>query len=266
LKLDVRDARTGRCTNITDVKTILEDAGQKLDKLGHVLPDVHGEYYRVSSKYLRDIGDYGAYYREALRYLGCINIDQVMTQSDRAFQAKCLGLAALLGDDIYNIGELLAHPILKSLQSSDKWLSDLLYAFNSGNIQKFEELRPSWSKQDDLKKESSLLERKIRLLSLMEMAFARPSKDRQISFKEVAETAKVQIDEVELLVMKAFALGLVKGFIDEVDKKVLIYWVQPRVLDRDQIGNMAQRFAEWSSNVKNIELLVESHAGEILTH
>jgi 26S proteasome regulatory subunit N9 len=85
---------------------------------------------------------------------------------------------------------------LKSLQGSDKWLYDLLYAFNSGNIKKFEDLRPTWSKQDDLKKESALLERKIRLLSLMEMAFARPSKDRQISFKEIADMARIDIDEV----------------------------------------------------------------------
>jgi len=248
------------------VKTILEEAGKKLDTLEHVLPEVHGEFYRVSSKYLRDVADYNAYYREALRYLGCIDVDKVMTASERVFQAKCLGMAALLGDDIYNVGELLAHPVLKALHSSEKWLFDLLFAFNSGNITKFEELRPVWSKQEDLRKESALLERKIRLLSLMEMAFVRPSKDRQISFAEVAKTAKIDINEVEMLVMKAFALGLVKGYIDEVDKKVLIHWVQPRVLDREQIGSMAQRFGSWSGGVKNIELLVESHAEEILTH
>jgi len=266
LKLEVRDPRSGRCTTINEVKTILEEAGKKLDTLEHVLPEVHGEFYRVSSKYLRDVADYNAYYREALRYLGCIDVDKVMTASERVFQAKCLGMAALLGDDIYNVGELLAHPVLKALHSSEKWLFDLLFAFNSGNITKFEELRPVWSKQEDLRKESALLERKIRLLSLMEMAFVRPSKDRQISFAEVAKTAKIDINEVEMLVMKAFALGLVKGYIDEVDKKVLIHWVQPRVLDREQIGSMAQRFGSWSGGVKNIELLVESHAEEILTH
>lgn len=66
--------------------------------------------------------------------------------------------------------------------------------------------------------------------------------------------------------MKAFALGLVKGYIDEVDKKVLISWVQPRVLDRKQIGAMSNRFGQWSVGVKNIQLLVEAHAEDILTH
>lgn len=152
----------------------------------------------------------------------------LLLASERQLQAKCLGLAALLGDDVYNIGELvniftvlflcltdcffqLAHPVLKSLQSSDKWLYDLLYAFNSGNITKFEEFRPVWSKNDDLRKESALLERKIRLLGLMEMAFARPSKDRQIAFADVAAATKVDIGEVNQLLSPYVATFLLLG-------------------------------------------------------
>ena len=42
----------------------------------------------------------------------------------------------------------LAHPLLDVLKGGDKqWLVDLLYAFNSGNIAKFESLKPHWSKQ-----------------------------------------------------------------------------------------------------------------------
>ena len=38
-----------------------------------------------------------------------------------------------------------------------------------------------------------------------------------------------------MLVMKALSLGLVKGSIDEVDNKVHLTWVQPRVLDLEQV-------------------------------
>ena len=38
--------------------------------------------------------------------------------------------------------------MLDSLQGTDRqWLVDLLFAFNSGNIAKFEELKPQWSAQ-----------------------------------------------------------------------------------------------------------------------
>lgn len=41
--------------------------------------------------------------------------------------------------------------------------------------------------------------------------------------------------KVELLVMKALSVGLLRGSIDEVDKRVHITWVQPRVLDLQQV-------------------------------
>lgn len=36
--------------------------------------------------------------------------------------------------------------------------------------------------------------------------------------------------------MKALSVGLIKGNIDEVDQKVQMTWVQPRVLDLPQVG------------------------------
>lgn len=41
--------------------------------------------------------------------------------------------------------------------------------------------------------------------------------------------------QVEMLVMKALSAGLVKGSIDEVDHKVHMTWVQPRVMDLQQV-------------------------------
>ena len=35
--------------------------------------------------------------------------------------------------------------------------------------------------------------------------------------------------------MRALSLDLVKGSIDQVEQKVHMTWVQPRVLDRDQV-------------------------------
>ena len=40
---------------------------------------------------------------------------------------------------------------------------------------------------------------------------------------------------MELLVIRALSLNLVKGVIDEVDEKVHMTWVQPRVLNNEQV-------------------------------
>lgn len=128
-----------------------------------------------------------------------------------------LGLAALLGEGVYNLGELLAHPILESLKTNDSnWLVDLLYAFNSGDIAKFEAMKPKWSSVADLAAQELFLRQKISLLCLMEMTFKRASHDRQLTFADIAHETRLPLNEIELLVMKALSQGLVKGAIDQV--------------------------------------------------
>ena len=118
----------------------------------------------------RLVGQHSDYYRCGLQFLGC-SID-TYPKDQWAQQAFCLGLAALLGEGIYNIGELvrrrrvtvlvftgltgissfqLAHPILESLNGTEnEWLVELLRAFNSGDIVKFEQMKPKWSSIADL--------------------------------------------------------------------------------------------------------------------
>ena len=83
---------------------------------------------------------------------------------------------------------------------------------------------------------------------------------------------------MELLVIRALSLNLVKGVIDEVDEKVHMTWVQPRVLNNEQvmfknlhlliilkIGRMRDRLACWVKEVTETESLIEENARPILT-
>ena len=64
--------------------------------------------------------------------------------------------------------------------------------------------------------------------------------------------------------MKAFALKLIKGFIDEVDQVVHVNWVQSRVLNPDQIANLKHGITDWNSKVENVARLVENESRDIL--
>ncbi|XP_041351413.1 26S proteasome non-ATPase regulatory subunit 13-like [Gigantopelta aegis] len=245
-------------------KALIEEAKKLLDCIDGVTT-IHGRFYELSSNYHKLMGNHAEYYKDALRYLGCINLEDIPSgeQTERAFN---LGLAAILGDGVYNFGELLAHPILESLKSTDRnWLVDLLFAFNSGNISQFEILKKSWVQQPDLAGHEVQMRQKISLLCLMEMTFRRPATNRQLTFQEIASEARITLSEVEMLVMKALSLSLVKGSIDEVDEKVHVTWVQPRVLDVIQISTMQSRLKQWCEDVKQMEKLVEVRAHDILT-
>lgn len=51
----------------------------------------------------------------------------------------------------------------------NKWLVDLLLAFNSGDIAKFDEMKPKWAGVPDLAAQELKLRQKISLLCLMEV-------------------------------------------------------------------------------------------------
>ncbi|XP_071134795.1 26S proteasome non-ATPase regulatory subunit 13-like [Mytilus edulis] len=253
-----------RTKEMEKTKTLVEECHGIMETFDGVTT-VHSRFYDLSSNYYKLMGNHADYYKEALRYLGCMQMEDI-TASEQVERAFNLGLAAVLGEGVYNFGELLAHPILESLKTTDKsWLVDLLFAFNSGNIPRFDELKKSWTTQPDLAANEIPMRQKISLLCLMEMTFKRPANDRQLTFKDISAETKLPVNEVELLVMKALSLGLVKGFIDEIDQKVSLTWVQPRVLDLQQVSTMQKRLEQWCSDVLTMEKLVELKAHDILT-
>ena len=80
---------------------------------------------------------------------------------------------------------------------------------------------------------------KIRLLALMELVFKSPPHMRDLKFDTIAQAANVTEEAVERLVMRAMALGLVRGAIDQVEGLAKLNWVQPRVLDLQQVRSTA---------------------------
>ena len=59
------------------------------------------------------------------------NFSVVAEQREWAYD---IAIAALLGEGVYNFGELLSHTILSSLRGTEReWLVHLLEAFNTGD-------------------------------------------------------------------------------------------------------------------------------------
>ena len=86
----------------------------------------------------------------------------------------------------------------------------------------------------------------------MEMTFRKEATERHIAFAEIAKETTLPLEQVELLVMKALSQGLVRGKIDEVEQVVMLTWVQPRVLDRQQLNTMTNKIQSWSTSVQSM--------------
>jgi 26S proteasome regulatory subunit N9 len=105
----------------------------------------------------------------------------------------------------------------------------------------------------------SILEDKIKIMAFSELVFGLPKNERVVSFARISETTGIRGELIELMIIKAMSLDLLRGSIDEVGwglrqvgQTVSVSWIQPRVLNKERVGKMRQKFAEWQSGLDGL--------------
>jgi 26S proteasome regulatory subunit N9 len=219
---------------------------------------VSASFYRVASEFYQAVGPAEKFYKHALMYLAYTPL-ATMSASDQIEWAKRVSVAALVGQGVYNFGEVLAHDCLAALRGSDSaWMLSMLEAFNRGDIASFNTILSdneaavlatpalaSAAAREAVKK-------KITLLAVVELVFQRPAHERTISFVDIGSAIAMSVDEVEWVLMRAMSVGLIKGVIDQVSQQLCATWVQPRILDKSQVGSIVERLQAWGSNVDKV--------------
>jgi len=114
---------------------------------------------------------------------------------------------------------------------------------------------------------TNFLKEKITLMCLTETLFQRigPNADRTVPFEHIAAASKLPVEQVELLLMRALSLKLIRGVIDEVDQTVRVAWVQPRVLQQSQIALMNERLKSWCETVSKTSAMLDTLTPEFAT-
>ena len=214
---------------------------------------IRAAFYKVRSEFDKVKALFSEYYRDAFLHLACVSLEELGGEA-RVAQAHDLCVAALLGETVYNFGELLMHPILESLSGHPKlgYLVATLSAFNAGDHAQLETLLPALSTNPVLAPRIDFLRQKMCLMALVEGVFKALKTSRRIPFAMVAEVARVPLAEVEFLLMKALSLGLLKGSIDEIEQSMTVEWVQPRVLDRRQLAELRAAIQAWKARIADI--------------
>lgn len=257
--LHMRATDNAACKIDVDAARILVEAAHNMD------PFVHSAFYQAAAEYHKVIGTASDFFRNALQFLAYTpphSLD-IASQHRWAFD---IGIAALVGNDIYNFGEVLSHSIVHSLRGTDKeWLLLLLEAFNSGDLEKFDVVCQQSSAQMNaqpvLVAHEEFLKQKVTILALMELCFSR-SLENSISFADVQKACRLPLKEVEYLLMRSMSLGLISGEIDNVDQSISVSRVQPRVLGAEPIRNMAKRLSKWCQHVtETVTFLKKNTAG-----
>jgi len=255
-----------QANKIEETKVLLEEVKTSIDNYVGIMESVcHSQFYLAQLEFYKAKGSSADYFKNSLLYLDYTPLSSI-SEAQQVTLAYDLALAALIGDTIYNFGELLQHPILKVLHGTKhEWLAQTLFIFNAGDLDKWKQIyQNQQNSQPALSKNTEFLNQKIRIMALMEMCFKRTSISRTLTFKDISTTCGLPTELVELLLMKSFSLKVVRGLIDQVDQTVRIKWVQPRVLDLDQISSIRDRLKTWSTEVhKTANYLEENFAGAV---
>ncbi|PIA61080.1 hypothetical protein AQUCO_00300536v1 [Aquilegia coerulea] len=154
---------------------LLDDGKATLDSMTDIDPSVYASYHWVSSQYHKSRQEFSEFYKSALLYLAYTSV-QSLSETFKLDLAFDLSLSALLGDNIYNFGELLSHPIIKSLFGTKvEWIYYMLQAFNDGDLVRYQDLcqvhRDALVSQPALVAHEKKLMEKINILCLMEIIF-----------------------------------------------------------------------------------------------
>jgi len=249
-------------------KKLLDEGKALLDSVDAAEPVVYARYYEAAAEYYKRHGPAKSFYDNSIMYLSYTPLDELPADKKYAL-AHDMALAALVGDGVYNFGEVVEHPIMTALDDTPQaWLRQLLVAFHLGQIDVFNSIaaenRDAWEAQPALGMYEEQVKQKVTLLCLMNLAAELPATERTIPFAAITARTQLPTTEVEWLLMRAMSLGLVKGTIDEVDQVVEISYVKPRVMDKGQIRLLKSKLDAWAGKVLETRTLLENNTAELI--
>jgi 26S proteasome regulatory subunit N9 len=238
--------------DLHSAELILEEGNSQVRAKAEVEEAVYSQLYKLAFSFYRKKQEPKEFYSHALQYLAYPDVDA--DPRERLRLCCEMATAVLISDRMYNFSELLEIPALKSLRDSEhRFLYQLLEALNRGSVAELEAVLAGHRAQVEadplLRGSLPLLQDKIRVMAFLELLFAKSKGQRRVPFREVARACVLAEEGVERVVMKAMALGLVRGRIDQVAKEVAVAWVAPRLLDQEGIALMAQKYRHWSQEV-----------------
>ena len=247
--------------SLDKIYTMIKTNGPLLKQLVSDTPEaimVNAVHYETSMTYFKIVGPPEAFYNEAVDYLNYYQPkegDAAATDTKSQTLAIDLCLAALTGEGVYNLGQVVSNPILKVLAPTPQaWLVELLKACALGNVNNFKKLcqetYPSQiASQPALVNMGQQMQEKITLLGLIELVFAKSASERTLTFAEIAEGLEIPIEQVEWVIMRAFSVKLMEGTMDEVEGSVHVTWILPRALSAEQMTELAGQFGAWTTKV-----------------
>ena len=217
-------------------------------------PSLYAQYYKLSTLFYEKKKDYDNFYDNAFQYLA---YETTMSDQEKLDLCYKMCSAMLIGEKLYNFEELIEKDFFKLMKGSKyDWISNLILSFNSAKVDQFlsmiEQNKKNIEENEILRGKSDLLPIKIRIAALLELIFQKNKNDRILTFEEICKVCMTEEDKIEYISMKALSHGLIKGYIDQADKKLFVNWIQPKYLGKEKIGILKDRMTAWIEKAQKV--------------
>jgi len=229
---------------------------------------LYAQYYKLSTLFYEKKKDYDKFYNNAFQYLA---YETKLNDEDKLNLCYKMCSAMLIGEKLYNFEELIEKDFFKLMKGSKyDWISNLILSFNSAKVDQFlsmiEQNKKNIEENDILKGKSDFLPIKIRISALLELIFQKNKAERTLSFDEICKVCMTEEDKIEFISMKALSHGLIKGYIDQADRKLYVTWIQPKYLGKEKIGVMKERINAWIDKAKRVVGDLQDNAAGLLNN
>ena len=215
---------------------------------------LYAQYYKLSTLFYEKKQDYDNFYHNAFQYLA---YETKISDEEKLDLCYKMCSAMLIGEKLYNFEELIEKDFFKLMKGSKyDWISNLILSFNSSKVDQFlsmcEQNKKNIEDNPILKGKIEDLPIKIRIAALLELIFQKSKTERVISFDEICKVCMTEEDKIEYIAMKALSHGLIKGYIDQVDRLLYVNWIQPKYLGKDKMIFLQDRLNAWIDRAQKV--------------
>ena len=235
---------------------ILKEVKVALEKLFDVDHMVYSYFYKLFSHYYDKKQNYDEFYNYALQYFAYCKEENIK-QEEKLHLCYKMALASLIGEKMFNFSELLEKEYFKVLIDSQyEWIYNLIRSISTGKVDQFVNMvanyKTNFEQEVALVNKKEFLETKVRIAALLNLIFQKNKNERTITFNEIINVCFCNSNQVEIISMKALSLGLIKGHINEVDKQLVVTWIQPNFLEREKLTLLHDRLEQWIKKTNNL--------------
>lgn len=255
-------------SRLYECNDILKEVKVSLEKLFDVDHIVYAYFYKLYAMYYDKKQNYDEFYNYALQFFAYCSESNILTEENLMLCYK-MALASLIGEKMFNFSELIEKEYFKVLINSQyEWVYNLIKSLCTAKVDQFVNMMANYKTYFDnepqLRDKKDFLDLKVRITALLDLIFQKNKNERVLSFKEISFGCCCELDKVEFIALKALSLGLIKGHIDEVEKELIVTWIQPKYLEKEKLVLLSERLDSWIKKTNNLLIDFEEKSKKLV--